>query len=79
MDKKEILEKHIAEFGSSRDDFFELLDELIPKIGNTNVFDFESCEDKNLKEIYNKFYHYDYAIRRILPFVYDAYDIKFEI
>ncbi|NLK66038.1 MAG: hypothetical protein GX282_00960 [Campylobacteraceae bacterium] len=79
MSDKEIIEEQLKKFGESREEFFKLLDSLVPRLTNTDVFDFENCEDKNLKEIYAKFYSYDYAIRRILPFVYKAYDIKFSV
>ncbi|MBE2984921.1 hypothetical protein CCAL9344_04050 [Campylobacter sp. RM9344] len=72
---KEKIEKIFA----ARAQFFELLDANVPKKGDTDVFDFDKAKDVNLKEIYAKFYAYDYAVRKLLPDVYSAYDVKFNV
>lgn len=79
MSEKEIVAKHIQDIIQARKDFFDELDKIVPKIGSTDVFDFDSCEDKNLKQIYAKFYPYDYAIRKLLPLVYDKFGVKFNV
>ncbi len=51
-----------------------MFDKEIPKFKNTDVFDFSNQDD--LKEIYTHFYKFDYAIRKLLPSIYKAYDIE---
>ncbi|WP_311337226.1 CmeU family protein [Campylobacter ureolyticus] len=72
-EKKEVVKK-LRELFSSRDEFFSYLDSKVSKIPNTDVLDFR--DDKELKEIYAKFYSYDYSIRKLLPYLYKAYEIK---
>lgn len=79
VDKKEILEVQIRELLKARGEFFDFLDAKIPRKNGTDVFDFKQCEDDNLKAVYAKFYSYDYAIRRLLPYVYEAYGVKFNV
>ncbi|CAD7287300.1 hypothetical protein LMG7974_00227 [Campylobacter majalis] len=61
---------------ASRDEFFALLDSLVPKKNGTDVFDFEAAKPVNLKQVYEKFYAYDYNMRKLMPYLYKAYDIK---
>lgn len=79
MEETKYISEKIETLLKARAEFFELLDSLVPKIKNTDVFDFDACEDKNLKEIYAKFYSYDYAIRKILPDVYKKFGVKFNV
>lgn len=37
-----------------------------------------SSQSANLEQIYKLFYHYDYAIRKLLPSLYKAYEIDSE-
>ena len=37
-----------------------------------------SAQSVNLEQIYKLFYHYDYAIRKLLPSLYKAYEIDSE-
>lgn len=76
MDKKdEILSKLEAIF-VARSEFFALLDANVPKKAGTDVFDFDIATKANLKDVYAKFYAYDYSVRRLLPDVYAAYDVS---
>lgn len=38
----------------------------------------DSAQSVNLEQIYKLFYHYDYAIRKLLPSLYKAYEIDSE-
>lgn len=78
-EEKELITKSIENLLKARGEFFATLDKMVPKKGDTDVFDFDACEDKNLKEIYSKFYPYDYAIRRILPQIYAKFGVKFNV
>ncbi|KEA46289.1 CmeU family protein [Campylobacter mucosalis] len=60
----------------ARGDFFALLDTLVPKKNGTDVFDFANAKEADLKEIYAKFYAFDYSVRRLLPDVYKVFDVK---
>lgn len=72
-EKKEVVKK-LMELFSSRDEFFNYLDSKVSKVPNTDVLDFGDNEE--LKEIYAKFYSYDYSIRKLLPYLYKVYEIK---
>ena len=72
-EKKEVVKK-LRELFNSRDEFFNYLDSKVSKVPNTDVLDFG--DNKELKEIYAKFYSYDYSIRKLLPYLYKTYEIK---
>ena len=77
MTDKEKVEQNIKELLEARAKFFEFLDERVPKVEGTDVFDFAAHPE--LKEAYAKFYGYDYAIRKLLPYLYKAYEVKFNV
>ncbi len=54
--EKQEVEKNIKELLAARAEFFKFLDERVPKIAGTDVFDFERAGAASLKEIYAKFY-----------------------
>lgn len=68
----------------ARAEFYGFFDTHIPKIAHTTVFDFDKLKALNadnlahLEQIYTLFYHYDYAIRKLLPKLYKAYEIDSE-
>lgn len=64
---KENLRQNLDEVFKNRDEFFAMLDRYIPKKPNSNIFDFDKVEDKSLKEVYEKFYAYDYSVRKLMP------------
>ena len=77
--QKELVEKNIKELLGARAEFFKFLDERVPKIADTDVFDFERADTTSLKEVYAKFYGYDYAARKLLPYLYRAYGVNFDV
>ena len=77
--EKQEVEKNIKELLAARAEFFKFLDERVPKIADTDVFDFERAGEASLKEVYAKFYGYDYAARKLLPFLYRAYGVNFDV
>ncbi|CZE47378.1 CmeU family protein [Campylobacter geochelonis] len=79
QEKRAQIEQEIRNLLAARDEFFKFLDANVPKKANTDVFDFDKCKDKSLKEAYAKFYAYDYATRKLLPHIYSAYDLKFNV
>ncbi|HHY1515610.1 TPA: CmeU family protein [Campylobacter jejuni] len=74
MDKAKIVQNLNALF-KQRVEFYSYFDENIAKINNTEVFDFKNAKNLNPEEVYKQFYHFDYAIRKLLPAIYKAYEI----
>lgn len=74
MDKAKIVQNLNTLF-KQRAEFYSYFDKNIAKINNTEVFDFKSVKNLNPEEVYKQFYHFDYAIRKLLPAIYKAYEI----
>ncbi|EHV5187918.1 hypothetical protein K0T41_001355 [Campylobacter jejuni] len=74
MDKAKIVQNLNALF-KQRAEFYSYFDENIAKINNTEEFDFKNAKNLNPEEVYKQFYHFDYAIRKLLPAIYKAYEI----
>ncbi|WP_144673337.1 CmeU family protein [Campylobacter jejuni] len=74
MDKAKIVQNLNALF-KQRAEFYSYFDKNIAKINNTEVFDFKNAKNLNPEEVYKQFYHFDYAIRKLLPTIYKAYEI----
>ncbi|AJP34863.1 CmeU family protein [Campylobacter jejuni] len=74
MDKAKIVQNLNALF-KQRAEFYSYFDENITKINNTEVFDFKNAKNLNPEEVYKQFYHFDYAIRKLLPAIYKTYEI----
>ncbi len=51
----------------------------MPKVAGTDVFDFAAVKEADLKALYAKFYSYDYSIRKLLPNVYEAFGVNFNV
>ena len=78
MQNSDIVKAKIEAILKARSDFFAELDRQVPNKNGTDVFDFDKA-DTNLKEIYAKFYAYDYGLRKLLPDVYEAFGVKFNV
>lgn len=74
MDKAKIVQNLNTLF-KQRAEFYSYFDKNIAKINNTEVFDFKNAKNLNPEEVYKQFYHFDYAIRKLLPAIYKAYEI----
>lgn len=59
----------------TRAEIYAFFDAHIPKMGQTSSFDFDKAKQINARQLYKCFYHYDYAIRKLLPDLYKAYEI----
>ena len=79
QEKKEIVKNQIEEILKARSEFFAELDRQVPKIAGTDVFDFTAVKEADLKTLYAKFYAFDYNVRKLLPDVYKAYDVNFNV
>lgn len=55
--------------------FTLILMKILPKSMDTEVFDFKNAKNLNPEEVYKQFYHFDYAIRKLLPAIYKVYEI----
>lgn len=60
-----------------RAEFYKFLDENIEKIPNCDAYDFK--DDEKMKKLYEKFFAFDYRVRKILPFIYKAYGVKLDV
>lgn len=60
-----------------RVEFYKFLDENIEKIPNCDAYDFK--DDEKMKKLYDKFFAFDYRVRKILPFIYKAYGVKLDV
>lgn len=60
-----------------RVEFYKFLDENIEKIPNCDAYDFK--DDEKMKKLYEKFFAFDYRVRKILPFIYKAYGVKLDV
>lgn len=60
-----------------RVEFYKFLDENIEKIPNCDAYDFK--DDEKIKKLYEKFFAFDYRVRKILPFIYKAYGVKLDV
>ncbi|EAL8547418.1 hypothetical protein DYF05_03395 [Campylobacter jejuni] len=74
MDKAKIVQNLNALF-KQRAEFYSYFDENIAKINDTEVFDFKNAKNLNPEEVYKQFYHFDYAIRKLLSAIYKVYEI----
>ena len=79
MEKSEIVKENIKNLLEKRAEFYALFDEKIPKFKDSDVFDFKNAKQADIKEIYEKFHKYDYAIRKLLPYLYEAYGVEFNV
>lgn len=79
QEKKEMVKNQIKEILKARDEFFAELDRQVPKVAGTDVFDFAAVKEADLKALYAKFYAYDYNTRKLLPSVYEAFGVKFNV
>lgn len=75
--KEKVIENLNALF-AARAEFYAYFDENVGKIGDTDVFDFNTAKSGDFKDFYAHFYKFDYAIRKLLPSLYKAYEIDSE-
>lgn len=68
------VERNLQNLIDKRAEFYKFLDENIEKIPNCDAYDFK--DDEKMKKLYEKFFAFDYRVRKILPFIYKAYGVK---
>lgn len=73
---KENLQKQTDKYLEIREDFFAFLDSQIPKLKNTDIFNFSNSPKLDAKEIYEHFYKLDYQARKLRGFIVKTYDLK---
>ena len=79
MEKSQEVKEKIEKILEARSAFFAELDRQVPKVAGTDVFDFSEVKEADLKALYAKFYSYDYSIRKLLPNVYEAFGVNFNV
>lgn len=72
--KKELVENQLTEFYKARDELYELFDKVIPKLNESELYNLQKCECEILKQIYKKFYKYDYEARKFQPILQKYYE-----
>lgn len=77
MEKEKIIENLNALF-KERAEFYTFFDKNLTKLGKSEAFDFEKTQSLNSKEVYERFYHFDYAMRKLLPSIFKAYEIDMD-
>lgn len=75
MDKEKIVENLNALF-KQRAEFYAFFDKNIKKLKDTDIFDFKDTQNLNAQEVYKCFYHFDYAMRKLFPAIFKAYEIN---
>ncbi len=68
------VEQNLQNLIDKRAEFYKFMDENIEKIPNCDAYDFK--DDEKMKKLYEKFFAFDYRVRKILPFIYKAYGVK---
>lgn len=68
------VEQNLQNLIDKRAEFYKFLDENIEKIPNCDAYDFK--DNEKMKKLYEKFFAFDYRVRKILPFIYKAYGVK---
>ncbi|MCI6641378.1 MULTISPECIES: CmeU family protein [Campylobacter] len=68
------VEQNLQNLIEKRAEFYKFMDENIEKIPNCDAYDFK--DDEKMKKLYEKFFAFDYRVRKILPFIYKAYGVK---
>ncbi|MBS4234820.1 CmeU family protein [Campylobacter vulpis] len=75
MEKEQIV-VNLKDFFAKREEFFQYFDTHLSKKENIDAFDFSKKNELNAEEVYKQFYHFDYAIRKLLPPLFKAYEIN---
>ena len=79
MQETEEIEEKLNKIFEARNDFFALLDELVPKNEDGKTLNFDKMPNNNIKKLYSKFYSYDYEFRKMLPLIYKKFGVKFDV
>ncbi len=74
--EKELIQKELDKLIEIRTDFYNYLDNNIPK--KDNRFDFSSKPKLDAKNIYNYFYKLDYQARKLRSYLVKIYNLKAE-
>ncbi len=74
--EKELIQKELDKLIEIRTDFYNYLDNNIPK--KNNQFDFSSKPKMDAKNIYDYFYKLDYQARKLRSYLVKIYDLKAE-
>jgi hypothetical protein len=75
--EKEYVEKENAKLIEIRKEFYNYLDNNIPKDKDGN-FDFSNNPKLNAKDVYERFFKLDYQARKLRALLVQTYDLKAE-
>ncbi len=76
--KKEDIAKELDDLIKIRTDFYNFLDENIPKDKRGIAYDFSDNPTLDAKSVYSHFHKLDYQARKLRGFLVKAYDLKAE-
>ncbi len=76
MEKKYDIKKELDELIKIRTEFYDFLDENIPKDKIGATYDFSNNPTLDAKSVYNHFHKLDYQARKLRGFLVKAYDLK---
>lgn len=69
-ERKKIVQNQLKEFYKAREEIYELFDSVIPKKEGLDIYDFDKCDSEIIKELYKKFYAFDYQARKFQPILH---------
>lgn len=72
--KKTEVQNQLNKFYEAREDLYNLFDSVIPKKEGLDIYDFDKCDSEIVKELYKKFYSYDYEARKFQPILRKYYE-----
>ncbi len=75
MFSKEEVEKETKKLIDIRNEFYQFLDENIPK-KDFNIYDFSSNPKLDAKKVYELFYKLDYQARKLRGILINTYKLK---
>ena len=75
MEKEQIIANLNAVF-AKRSEFYQYFDANLSKKENIDAFDFSKQNELKAEDVYKHFYHFDYAMRKLLPPLFKAYEIN---
>lgn len=73
---KQNLQEQIDKYLQIREDFFTYLDSQIPKLKNTDIFDFKNAPKLDAKDVYEHFYKIDYQARKLRGLLVKTNDLN---
>jgi len=78
MQEKDNIKKELDKLIEIRSDFYDFLDENIPKDKRNISYDFSTKPQLDAKSVYEHFHKLDYQARKLRGYLVKAYGLKAE-